>query len=588
MTRSDWRLLDNGSRIPAENYADQPYVVRTGDGAWLCCVTTGSGNEGAQGQHVCTCRSTDLGRTWSEPIFVEEPGDVENSYAVMLKAPSGRVFIFYNRNTDNVREVEKHDRSGAFTRVDCLGSFVFKYSDDCGRSWSRERYEIPFRLFDCDRNNVYGGRIRFFWNVGRAFAFDGAAWVSLIRVGEMGEGFYQRSEGSLLKSPDLFDVENPGEAHWITLPDGGAGLRTPPGGGPIAEEQCFVPLDDGSLYVTYRTIDGYPVEAYSRDGGRSWPELRYMRRASGRAVKHPRAANFVWKCSEGRYLYWFHNHGGPFIRRRPQAAYEDRNPSWLLAGIETDSPEGRVIRWGEPELLLYHDDPMVRFSYPDLIEQQGRYFVTETEKNLARVHEIPAAFLETMWAKVRGEAVTPEAGLLFEAPGGSRCGAPSELPEFYRRDYTQPNHGGTLTSAGCAFEVELAGTVPGSLLEGRDDDGRGIALELDPELRIILTLDNGNEECRMRSERLPVLASGDILTVNVDGGPGIVSFVRNGVFLDGGEELQFGWRRFNPRLIRRFNPAPWQVGQQVRQLRVFDRALMTAECRCREYPAAQL
>ncbi|WP_419642811.1 sialidase family protein [Victivallis vadensis] len=588
MTRSDWRLLDNGSRIPAENYADQPYVVRTGDGAWLCCVTTGSGNEGAQGQHVCTCRSTDLGRSWSEPIFVEEPGDVENSYAVMLKAPSGRVFIFYNRNTDNVREVEKHDRSGTFTRVDCLGSFVFKYSDDCGRSWSRERYEIPFRLFDCDRNNVYGGRIRFFWNVGRAFAFDGAAWVSLIRVGEMGEGFYQRSEGSLLKSPDLFDVENPGEAHWITLPDGGTGLRTPPGGGPIAEEQCFVPLDDGSLYVTCRTIDGYPVEAYSRDGGRSWPELRYMRRASGRAVKHPRAANFVWKCSEGRYLYWFHNHGGPFIRRRPQAAYEDRNPSWLLAGIEMDSPEGRVIRWGEPELLLYHDDPMVRFSYPDLIEQQGRYFVTETEKNLARVHEIPADFLETMWARVRGESVTPDAGILFEAPGGSRCGAPPELPEFYRRDYTQPNHGGMLTSDGCAFEVELAGTVPGSLLEGRDDDGRGIALELDPELRIILTLDNGNEECRMRSERISELASGDILTVNVDGGPGIVSFVRNGVFLDGGEELQFGWRRFNPRLIRRFSPAPWQVGQQVRQLRVFDRALMTAECRCREYPAAQL
>ena len=71
---------------------------------------------------------------------------------------------------------------------------------------------------------------------------------------------------------------------------------------------------------------------------------------------------------------------------------------------------------------------MVRFSYPDLIEQQGRYFVTETEKNLARVHEIPADFLETMWARVRGESVTPDAGILFEAPGGSRCGAPPELP----------------------------------------------------------------------------------------------------------------------------------------------------------------
>lgn len=579
MARSDWRLLENGSRIPAENYADQPYVVKTDDGAWLCCVTTGSGREGAQGQHVSTCRSTDCGRSWSEPVPVEALGDVENSYAVMLKAPSGRIFIFYNRNSDNVREVKTHDGKGSFSRVDCLGSFVFKYSDDHGRSWSRERYEIPFRLFDCDRNNVYGGRICFFWNVGRAFSFDGAAWVSLIRVGEMGEGFYQRSEGSLLKSPDLLTVKDPAEAHWITLPEGGKGLRTPPGGGPISEEQCFVPLSDGSLYVTYRTIDGHPVEAWSRDGGRSWPELRYMQRGSRRMVKHPRAANFTWKCSNGNYLHWFHNHGGPYIRRNRHTVYDDRNPAWLLAGVETDSPRGKVIRWGEPELLLYHDDPMIRFSYPDLVEENGRYFVTETEKNIARVHEIPAAFLEKMWAKVEGKTVSPDAGIRFEAAGGERCEAP-ELPEFYRRDLAAHNGCGVLTGEGFTLETELAEVSPGVLLEGRaPEDGRGIALELDADFRLILTLDNGNENCRMRSESMPQLAAGDILSVIVDGGPGIVSFVRNGVFLDGGDELQFGWRRFDPRLIRRPGAAPWQVGKMVRKLQLFDRALMTAECR---------
>lgn len=582
MSRSDWRLLENGSRIPAENYADQPYVVKTDDGAWLCCVTTGMGSEGAQGQHVSTCRSTDCGRTWSEPVSVEAPGDVENSYAVMLKAPSGRVFIFYNRNSDNVREISTHDRRGTFTRVDCLGSFVFKYSDDHGRSWSRERYEIPFRLFDCDRNNVYGGRIRFFWNVGRAFSLDGTALVSLIRVGEMGEGFYQRSEGSLLKSPDLFTADDPAEAHWITLPEGDAGLRTPPGGGPISEEQCFVLLSDGSLYVTYRTVDGYPVEAWSRDGGRSWPELRYMRRASGRLVKHPRAANFTWKCANGKYLYWFHNHGGSFIRRKRQIAYEDRNPAWLLAGVEVDSPQGKVIRWGEPEVLLYHDDPMVRFSYPDLVEQDGRYFVTETEKNIARVHEIPAAFLEKMWARVEGRAVLADAGILFEASGGSRVDAPPEFPEFYRRNHETRNGCGMLTGNGCTWEVELADPSPGLLLAGRAvEDGRGVALELDAERRLVLTLDNGGEECRMRSERIPQLASGDILCVVIDGGPGIVSFIWNGVFLDGGEELQFGWRRFDPHLIRRPVSVPWQVGNMVKTIRLLDRPLMTAECRSR-------
>ena len=42
----DWRNAENGFVIPTENYTDQPYVVKTDDGAWLCCVTTGSGREG--------------------------------------------------------------------------------------------------------------------------------------------------------------------------------------------------------------------------------------------------------------------------------------------------------------------------------------------------------------------------------------------------------------------------------------------------------------------------------------------------------------------------------------------------------------
>lgn len=68
-----------------------------------------------------------------------------------------------------------------------------------------------------------------------------------------------------------------------------------------------------------------------------------------------------------------------------------------------------MIRWGEPELLLYSDDPMIRISYPDLVEENGRYFVTETEKNKARLHEIPAEFLAKMWRRAAGETVEPEA-----------------------------------------------------------------------------------------------------------------------------------------------------------------------------------
>ncbi|MCU0780910.1 MAG: hypothetical protein MUF04_07385, partial [Akkermansiaceae bacterium] len=32
----DPRHLSNGWSIPSEGYADQPYIVKTDDGAWLC------------------------------------------------------------------------------------------------------------------------------------------------------------------------------------------------------------------------------------------------------------------------------------------------------------------------------------------------------------------------------------------------------------------------------------------------------------------------------------------------------------------------------------------------------------------------
>ena len=39
----DARHISNGWNIPSEGYADQPYIVKTDDGAWLCVMTTGAG-----------------------------------------------------------------------------------------------------------------------------------------------------------------------------------------------------------------------------------------------------------------------------------------------------------------------------------------------------------------------------------------------------------------------------------------------------------------------------------------------------------------------------------------------------------------
>ena len=131
------------------------------------------------------------------------------------------------------------------------------------------------RAFEIDKKNPYQGKVRFFWNVGRAFSHKGAAYVPFIKVGGFGDGFFTTSDGALLKSEDLFKVKDPAKAHWTTLPDGEIGLRTPLGeGGPIAEEQSYTVLSDGSFFCVYRTIDGYAACTYSRDGGHTWTYWR--------------------------------------------------------------------------------------------------------------------------------------------------------------------------------------------------------------------------------------------------------------------------------------------------------------------------
>ncbi len=591
----DWRNIRSGWTIPTESYSDQPYVVRTDDGAWLCVVTTGAGHEGAGGQHVVTLRSTDQGRTWAQPVDVEPASGPEASYAVMLKVPSGyptagRVYVFYNHNTDNIRQVIA-DRDafpdGYCRRVDSLGHYVFKVSDDGGRTWSAERYDVPMRTMAIDRRNPYGGELKFFWNVGKPFIHDGAAFCSLHKVGGFGTGFFTSSEGVLLKSANLLTETDPTKITWETLPDGEEGLRTPPGGGPVAEEQSYVVLSDGSFYVVYRTIDGYPVEAYSRDGGHTWSEPRYKTYADGRRMKHPRAANFVWKCENGRYLYWFHNHGGRFISEHPQRrtiAYEDRNPVWLCAGVEIDEPEGKVIRWSQPEICLYDDDPYVRMSYPDLIEEHGRIYLTETQKDIARVHEIAPRLLEALWRQGEGAEVARD-GVILDWPASLPDLLMLEMPQFLARDANRSDYGTKDLRQGFSLDVwlRLNSLAPGQMvLDNRTHAGQGFCLQTTSRGTLEIILNDGRTENRWDCDP-EVLQIGKLhhLVVIVDGGPKIITFVVDGMLNDGGASRQFGWGRFSPNLRSVSGDEMLGIGPsldgEVLSVRVYDRALLTSE-----------
>lgn len=383
--------VSTGSEIPSEGYCDQPYVVKLDNGKWLCVMTTGNGREGARGQHIVACHTSDHGETWGPLIDIEPAEGPEASWAMPYLTFSGRVYVFYTYNANDMREVIASDPYSR-KRVDTLGEYAFKYSDDGGKTWSSKRWFIPIRETNIDRNNPYQGKVRFFWGVGKPIQHKDAMYLGFTKVGEFGKNFLALTESWFLRCDNIDEEPDPEKLKWRLLPEGEDGLKSPKG--PIASEVNLTGLSDGSLFCTYRTIEGHPCHAYSRDDGKTWTPPAYMTYGpKGGLVDHPRAANFVRKMTEGpyqgRYIYWFHNNSGK--------GYQRRNPAYLLGGVEVDGPDGKLIQWGKPVAVLYDKNPKVRISYPDFIWDEGAFYITETQKLIARVHRIPGGLLARLW-----------------------------------------------------------------------------------------------------------------------------------------------------------------------------------------------
>jgi hypothetical protein len=265
-------------------------------------------------------------------------------------------------------------------------------------------------------------------------------------------------------------------------------------------------------------------------------------------------------------------------------AYEDRNPVWLCGGMEADSPEGRVIQWSQPEIVLYDDDPRIRMSYPDLVEDGGKYFLTETQKEIARVHEVDASLLEGLWKQFENREVARD-GILLELEGELPEETPMpELPAFSRRDPRSPYGTGDLRQG---FSVELwvrfdalrEGQV---LVDSRTGSGQGICLRTAAGNALEISLNDGRTENRWAGD--PGMLGVDRLhhvVVTVDGGPKIITFVTGGKLDDGGAHRQFGWGRFS-RDLQHANGAPEMrlepnLAGEIRCLRIYGRPLRTSE-----------
>jgi len=544
----DVRNIRTGLRIPDEGYCDQPYVVVTNDGNWLCTLTTGPGYEGAKGQHVVSTTSSDKGRTWTALVDIEPSCRREASWVVPLKVPSGRVYAFYTYNGDDVYAL-----NGKPIRSDVHGWYAFKYTDDDGRSWSTDRYRLPMRVTACDRGNDFRGAVQMFWGIDKPNVVGSDAMFAFTKLGKymcaLGEGWFYRSDNILTES-------DPSKLHWELLPEGEHGVRAPEFDS-VQEEHNMVPLDDGSLYCVYRTGKGYPCHAYSRDGGKSWSKPEPMTYTpGGRIMKTPRACPMLWRCKNGKFLFWFHNNPG-----RGGHAGPGRNPVWLSGGVE----KGGKLHWSQPEILLYDPDDTKGMSYPGLIEQDGRYWAAETQKTVARVHEIDKTLLEGMWNQAELRTVT-KSGLLLEAASGeTKLPGPIDLRET----------GGVSLDLWMMLENASASQV---LVDTRDKAGKGIVLTTTENGTVRIELSDGQAKAAWDSDP-GLLKPGQRhhVVAIIDAGPKIITFIVDGQLCDGDASRQFGFGRYPQPLGDVSGSGELHVAPPVEKLGIYRRYLRTSE-----------
>ncbi|MEN8230616.1 MAG: hypothetical protein ABFS38_20835, partial [Bacteroidota bacterium] len=327
-------------------------------------------------------------------------------------------------------------------------------------------------------------------------------------------------------------------------------------------------LNNGTIYCMHRTISGYPAESYSADGGKSWTMPQPPVYENGVKLKNPRACPRIWKCQNGKYLFWYHNHGG--------WNFASRNPAWISGGIEKD---GKIV-WGQPEILLYEENTDIRMSYPDLIEQDGKYWITETNKVDARCHAIPENFLEKIWSQFEICEVAKD-NLIDEWKENELARDTSW--KISSTDKCLFRDGFTID-----FRVVLGDLSPGQLiLSSKDENDKFIELRTGEFGSVEISMSDGSHTDSWSSDPGLIKGFGEhCVSVIVDNGPLIIQFVIDGTVSNGRNFRQYGWGRFSVNM-KDFGFDNIEIGKQTSEslsprsrftsIRIYSRPLMNTE-----------
>jgi hypothetical protein len=222
-------------------------------------------------------------------------------------------------------------------------------------------------------------------------------------------------------------------------------------------------------------------------------------------------------------------------------------------------------------------------SYPDLREEAGAIYLTETQKSIARVHLIDTRLSRALRHGAKGftaEEIRREAVLAWS--GNFLAANLPELPPFLAKSPESP-YGTSDLRAGFSLELEIDMVFidpPGVIVESWHPATGGFRLEAANDGSLRTQFSDGRTEFTWASDTGMLRESAQHhVVICIDGGPKIISIFIDGILCDGGVQRQFGWGRFSPGFRGLPNGIPLSAERpdSVKSLRIYPRSLFAAE-----------
>jgi len=326
----------HGKVLFRSDYVWVPRATITPGGDYLILFPEGKGRY-YQGKEMLALRSSDKGKTWSNPVVVFDSTQSHHGFVPLIPKGSKRIYAFGTQAIPGM----VGDHSKGLHENAPIG---YRYSDDDGHTWSAVNLIRP------ENDPEFTGM-----SCVRMCETDLGTWL----IGSHDGIWGGTKKSRVLTRQYILRSEDKGKS-WQLLP----GKR--PGGWFVEkydrmDEGTLLSLGGGKVLFMIRTMEGHIWESRSMDDGRTWSDPKPT------TLVQPDAPPMIFHLGNSKALIAFiHNRYDP---NEPGFQKSARNELWC--SISKD--EGHT--WSEPRFVLAGINPagfIHSLSYIDMFADHSR------------------------------------------------------------------------------------------------------------------------------------------------------------------------------------------------------------------------